>query len=146
MTARNDTSQAIVRATRLTLCADIIAALSLDAVTRRVGAGGPPLRHADQLAEMMNLDLTMAWTPTAEGFFSRLSKAQMATALREAGKSDQADIILKLKKTEAAIRTAKHLQGTGWLPAPMLPAPVVEDDNEPGLDEDCIADGPEDVE
>lgn len=108
-----------------------IAALSLDAVTRRVGAGGPALRNSDQLAEAMTLDLSQHWTPTAEGFFSRLSKAQMVTALREAGKPDQADIVLKLKKTEAAARTAKHLQGTGWLPAPLLPSPVIEEDDIP---------------
>ena len=122
----------------------LLAALSLDAVTRKVGGHSAALRHADQLAEVMALDLTQHWTPTAEGFFSRLSKAQMATALREAGVPEQADIVLKLGKAEAAARTAKHLQGTGWLPAPFLPAPAVEDDYDHDDDEDCIADEPED--
>jgi ParB family transcriptional regulator, chromosome partitioning protein len=96
-----------------------LAALSVDAVTRRESDGTPRIRHADQLAQALSLDMAEHWSPSADGFVARLSKAQMATALKEAGKPEQAEIVIKLGKVEAATRTAKHLAGTGWLPEPM---------------------------
>jgi hypothetical protein len=64
----------------------------------------------------VGFDLAQWWTPTARGYFSRVSKQQMTEAVTE-GKSDQAaENIAKLKKAEMAERSEALLADTGWLP------------------------------
>ncbi|HEV7276552.1 MAG TPA: ParB/RepB/Spo0J family partition protein [Devosiaceae bacterium] len=111
----------------------ILTAYSLNAVAgKNHGGRSPRLQHADQLADALSLDMHEHWTPDPETFFGRLSKAQMQSFLREADAHDQAALIGKYKKQEAARRTGKTLLGKGWLPDAFLVTPVAA----PGDDAD----------
>jgi ParB family chromosome partitioning protein len=72
--------------------------------------------QAEHLAAALKVDMSKWFTPTAENFFSKVSKASMAEALAEAGKPASADS-LKLKKAQLAALAETELTGTGWLPA-----------------------------
>jgi ParB family chromosome partitioning protein len=76
------------------------------------------LAHADRLADAIGLDMHQWWTPSVDGFFSRLPKATLAHAVRDAGKRGAKDIP-GMKKDVAARHTAQALAGTGWLPEPL---------------------------
>jgi ParB family chromosome partitioning protein len=76
------------------------------------------LAHADQLATALDLDMRQWWTPSVDGFFSRLPKATLVHAVRAAGKRGAKDIP-GMKKDVAARHTAQALAGTGWLPEPL---------------------------
>jgi ParB family chromosome partitioning protein len=75
------------------------------------------LRHADALARALDCDIAKWFTPTAENFFLRVSKAKIAEALTEAGKSPTADIS-KCKKAQLAALAETEIRGTNWLPGP----------------------------
>lgn len=79
---------------------------------RRPGAWA----HADRLAEAARLDMTTAWSPTAERYLSRVTKARILEAVRQARSEDAAERIAGLKKTEMAEAAEQLLAGTGWLP------------------------------
>jgi ParB family transcriptional regulator, chromosome partitioning protein len=72
---------------------------------------------ADRLAAATGLDLAQWWTPTAKGYFSRVSKAQIAEAVTEGVTAQAAAKIVSLKKAEMAECAEALLAGTGWLPA-----------------------------
>lgn len=81
------------------------------------------LRHYQVLQQAFlagNKGMTERWMPTAVGFVGRMSKKQMLKALTDAGKPDIAAEVAKLKKDEAAMKTAAELKDTGWLPAPLM--------------------------
>lgn len=87
-----------------------------EAYNRRPGA----LAHADVLAMALNLDMAaVGWTPTAEAYLSRVTKAQILEAVREAKGDDAADRIAGLKKPEMVTAAEELLHGTGWLPEPL---------------------------
>jgi len=94
--------------------------LTLNAVheanNRRPGA----LAHANILATALNLDMAaVGWTPTAEAYLSRVTKAQILEAVREAKCDDAADRIAGLKKPEMVTAAEELLEGSGWLPEPL---------------------------
>jgi ParB family chromosome partitioning protein len=91
--------------------------LAIDAVStsKSIGKEGA-LSHADALAQAIGLDMTNYWKPTAEGYLSRISKAQILIAVREATSPDQAQTCEAMKKPEMAARAEKLLAGTNWLP------------------------------
>ena len=70
----------------------------------------------DQLAAAAKLDLAQWWAPTAKGYFSRVSKAQIAEAVTEGVNAQAAANIASLKKVEMAERAEALLAATGWLP------------------------------
>ena len=74
--------------------------------------------QADHLAAALDVDMSKWFTPTAENFFSKVSKTSMAEALAEAGKPASADS-LKLKKAQLAALAETELKSTGWLPVPI---------------------------
>lgn len=87
-----------------------------EAYNRRPGA----LAHADILAMALTLDMAaVGWTPTAEAYLSRVTKAQILEAVREAKGDDAANRITGLKKPEMVTAAEELLHGTGWLPEPM---------------------------
>ncbi|MGI9072244.1 MAG: hypothetical protein ACR2JB_13245 [Bryobacteraceae bacterium] len=57
------------------------------------------LRHANALAIALDVDMTKWFMPTAENFFSKVSKARITAALIEAAKPPTAEMA-KLKKAE----------------------------------------------
>jgi hypothetical protein len=85
--------------------------------------------HIDRVATAAGLDLAQWWTPSAKGYFSLVSKAQIAEAVA-GGVNAQAAAIGGLKKAEMAERAEALLAGTGWLPCPAtcltatVPAPA----------------------
>lgn len=112
-----------------------LAALSIDAVqVKGDSPGSSRLTHADALAQALNLDMRQWWTPTAEGFYRRLSRTQLTQAVQEAGVLAECGNLAAMKKDEAARRTAKALAPTGWMPQPLRsPEAPVEAINEPSL-------------
>ena len=73
--------------------------------------------QTDRLAHAAGLDLAQWWVPTAKGYYSRISKAQIAEAVTEGVHAAAAANIANLKKGEMAERAEALLTGTGWLPA-----------------------------
>lgn len=78
------------------------------------------LVHADMLAEAVDLDMAAAgWTPTADTFLGRVTKARIVQAVAEAKGERAAESIAHLKKPDMAARAAVLLEGSGWLPEPL---------------------------
>jgi ParB family chromosome partitioning protein len=102
------------------------ASLTVNAVREPHQPRRDALRHADRLAATLALDMTAAgWTATADNYFSRVTKAQILDAVREARGEDTARLIEHMKKGDMAKEAARLLQGTGWLPQPLrTPGPA----------------------
>ena len=64
------------------------------------------------------MDMRDWFVPTADNFFGRISKDQIANALTEAGRPLGLQE-LKGKKDQLASIAAKDIQDTGWLPEPL---------------------------
>ena len=78
-------------------------------------AGDPRFAHADRLAATLALDPAKWFTPTAENYFGRISKAGILDALLQA-KGAIAPAWTKLKKADLAALAEREISGTGWLP------------------------------
>lgn len=81
--------------------------------------GNRRLTHAAALASTLNLDMQTWFTPTADNYFSRISKPQILEALREARGTAPAPAWEKLKKSELAALAAREIEGKNWLPEPL---------------------------
>jgi ParB family chromosome partitioning protein len=100
----------------LTFCA----AVMVNGVRRKPdSANNGRLRHADLLATALKLDIGEWFTPTAENYFSRVSKRQMLVAILEAKGQPAAPAWEKLKKPELAKEAERQVAGTGWQPKPL---------------------------
>jgi ParB family chromosome partitioning protein len=77
------------------------------------------LRHADDLAGALQLDMGQWFTPTASNFFAKISKQAMLAAIAEAKGTPCAPAWEKLKKPELAMLAERQTVGTGWLPKPV---------------------------
>lgn len=99
----------------LALCA----ALSLDAVIIPKRSDAGRLAHADALAKALAFDMAAWFQPTAENYFSRISKPQMLTDLQEAKGVPPAPAWSSLKKAELAVLAERETTGTGWMPKPL---------------------------
>ena len=97
----------------------VLAGYAVNAVSRNAASRGPT--HADQLAAAVDLDMAAHWTPLVEGFFGRLTKAQLAAQLTDAGKPEAAAFVAGAKKAEGAAHAQEALAGSGWLPEPLRP-------------------------
>jgi ParB family chromosome partitioning protein len=97
----------------------VCAALSVDAThTKAVGYPNQQrVKHADQLAETLRLDMSKHWTPTAESYFGRVSKKAICVAVAEAAGENVAFRIQDLKKPIMAIEAARLVANSGWVPA-----------------------------
>lgn len=97
---------------------------AVDAVKRKPDRpGSSRLAHGDRLAEALKIDMAACYTPTADGYFARVSRAQVLAAIDEA-KGGHGPALDKLKKSELAVRAEQLLAGTGWLPEPLRIAPA----------------------
>jgi ParB family chromosome partitioning protein len=74
------------------------------------------LVHAGQLAHAVALEMRAWFTPTAENYFSRVSKQHIFQALVEARGTPPAPAWEQLKKPELAARAEREIAPTGWLP------------------------------
>ena len=78
------------------------------------------LAHADRLARAVDLDMAaVGWTPTADTFLGRVTKARILQAVAEAKGERAAESIAHFKKPDMAARAAVLLEGSGWLPEPL---------------------------
>ena len=72
------------------------------------------LRAAERLAMSCGLNMAEWWKPTVSNYLSRVSKAKIVEALKEAGKELE---IAGKKKADLARDAEQLLQTTNWLPA-----------------------------
>jgi ParB family chromosome partitioning protein len=78
------------------------------------------IAHADRLAASLSLDIAATgWTPTADNFLGRVTKARIVQAVREAKSADIARRIEALKKGDMVQEAERLLVGTNWLPEPL---------------------------
>ena len=85
------------------------------ASTVSVLASGEDEVPAAALAQAVHLDMHDWWTPTAEGYFSHVSKAKSLEAV-QAFAPDHVTRLSRLKKAEIATEAERLAAGTGWLP------------------------------
>ncbi|WP_425645424.1 ParB N-terminal domain-containing protein [Agrobacterium leguminum] len=74
---------------------------------------------ADKLATVLALDMSQHWTPTVSSYLSRVTKAHILAAIREAAGNEAAERIATMKKQAMAENAEQLLAGSGWLP-PLL--------------------------
>lgn len=91
--------------------------LSVNAMhtTDRAWTGQEP---ADDLARTLSLDMGLYWSPTADSYFNRVSKARIEEAVAEGRPGDELRIAGG-KKADMAKAAEGLVQGTGWLPEPL---------------------------
>ena len=95
-------------------------ALSVNAVYEPWNRRPRALSHANRIAETVNLDVAAAgWSPTADNYFGRVTKARIVEAVREAKGETAAQLIENLKKNPMAVRAEELLAGSGWIPEPL---------------------------
>jgi ParB family transcriptional regulator, chromosome partitioning protein len=98
-------------------------ALSVNAVYEPWNRRPRALSHADRIAEAVRLDVAAAgWSPTADNYFGRVTKARIVEAVREAKGETAARLIEHLKKSAMAVRAEELLAGSGWIPEPLRTA------------------------
>ncbi|MGA0606582.1 ParB/RepB/Spo0J family partition protein [Phenylobacterium sp. VNQ135] len=102
------------------------AALGINAVRNPVDRRAGAWDHADKLATAAGLDMTRVWTPTAQSYFGRVTKARIVEAVAEGAGEAAAERLTGLKKSEMAEAAEQALAGTGWLPTLLRTAPAVE--------------------
>ena len=73
------------------------------------------LAHANALGRALRVNMNRWFAPTAENFFGRISKPQIAGALAAAGKPADSGK-LSLKKTQLAAAAETEVAGTAWPP------------------------------
>jgi hypothetical protein len=100
-----------------------------------MGAGGAKVSQiwigrgsSEKLASTLQLDMAHWFRPTAANYFSRIGKADILAALREA-KGATAPAWEKGRKADLAVLAKQHIAGTGWLPELLrgpAPAPATD--------------------
>ena len=96
------------------------ASLSVNAVIEPWNRRTRAIAHADQLARSIGFDMVDAgWTPTAENYLGRVTKARILQAVREAKGDQSAELIGHLKKAAMAREAERLMSGIGWLPEPL---------------------------
>ena len=95
------------------LCAGLSVNAMHSAYDRRPAEVMP---HADQLAQLVGLDMTRDWRPTATNYFSRVTKGKILAAVREAKGEDKAQLLDHLKKADMAREAERLMADSGWLP------------------------------
>lgn len=107
----------------------VVTAANLNAVVARHHTGKERIAHADVVAAAVGLDMRLWWTPDA-GFLSRLSKADIAGVMREAGCPEEAaKAVERAPKPEGVLQAEKELDGEGWLPAVLRASVKVESES-----------------
>ncbi|HEY8604516.1 ParB/RepB/Spo0J family partition protein [Tsuneonella suprasediminis] len=74
------------------------------------------LQTADRLASALSLDMAKSWTPTADSYLGRVTKAHILEAVSEGVSEEAARRIADMKKQDMAQAAEQLLAGTGWLP------------------------------
>jgi ParB family transcriptional regulator, chromosome partitioning protein len=99
-----------------------LVASTIDAGTEDWSQRGQ-LSLAAQTARAAEVNMSDYWTPDAESYFGRITKAQIAQAVREAeGTTRPFDA--DGKKADIAAAATRRVAGTGWLPGILRVPPV----------------------
>jgi ParB family chromosome partitioning protein len=100
------------------------------------------------LAQTVGLDMRAWWTPTAEGYFSHVSKAVILEAVQQFAPSHVARLA-KLKKADIASEAERLAVGTGWMPAMFKSedrTSAAQDDAQQESPQDAMDDTPEEAQ
>lgn len=90
----------------------VVTAASLNAV----GTGPQAAELAGDIAKAVELDMGAWWTP-GQAFLSRIAKADIASAMSEAGCSEDAVAAVdRGAKAEVVAMAEREMEGKGWLP------------------------------
>lgn len=73
----------------------------------------------DVLARTAGTDIAAWWKPTAESYFTHVSKDVITQAVTNGADRETAASIMKMKKGEAAAAAESAFADSGWLPAPI---------------------------
>lgn len=121
-------------------------AMTVNAVYEPYNRKPRALAHADTLASAVGLDMTKAgWSPTADNYLARVTKARILEAVREAKGDEAADRIAGFKKPAMVEAAENLLDGAGWLPEPLRTPKPAEDGADP--DSELVNhDGVDDIE
>lgn len=92
---------------------------------RRSSAYGSETKHLDRLADVVGLDMSKWWTPTAQSYLSHVSKERIAAVVTDAVGAEQAQPLLAMKKAQAAAAAEQLLDGEGWVPELMRGQPLL---------------------
>lgn len=101
----------------------VIAAHSVDAVVSKTQPQTEAqLGHAEALGKAIDLDLASWYRPDASGYFERIGKPAILSAIEEATGKKAAPAWSKMTRAELAKKAAKLIAPTKWLPAPLRSA------------------------
>lgn len=114
----------------------LCAGLSVNAMHTPYDRRPEALPHADRLAQLVRLDMTRDWTPTAANYFSRVTKGKILAAVREAKGEDTARLLDSLRKADMAREAERLMADSGWLPE-LLRTPGLDADA-PGEDRPAL--------
>ena len=110
-------------------------AMTVNAVYEPYNRKPRALAHADTLAAAVGLDMTKAgWSPTADSYLSRVTKARILEAVREAKGDEATDRIAGFKKPAMVEAAEELLANTGWLPEPLRTPKPADDDADPNFE------------
>lgn len=91
--------------------------LSLNAANEKFNRRPQARSHADVLAATLQFDMVSAgWTPSAQNYFSRVTKARIVEAVREGKGERDAYLMAHLPKGEMVTEAERLMANTGWLP------------------------------
>jgi ParB family chromosome partitioning protein len=117
-----------------------VAASTVNVVIQKYEHRNSQVAHSHVLAAALDYDIRTDWTPTAENYFSRVTKGRMLADVTEALDERTADLMSHMKKAGMALEAQRFVSGTGWLPAPMRSETAAE---EPEDDIDAEGELPE---
>ncbi|MDH2051253.1 MULTISPECIES: ParB/RepB/Spo0J family partition protein [Achromobacter] len=105
---------------------ELLAVLTSISIYRRQSHSyGAEPRHLDRLGEVVGLDMSMWWKPTAQSYLAHVSKDRIAAVVTDAVGAEQAKPLLAMKKAQAATAAEQLLDGKGWVPELMRGKPLL---------------------
>lgn len=73
----------------------------------------------NSLSDLLKLDMTKYWKPSADLYFNHIAKDNILSAVREVKGLEVADALKKLRKSDLAQAAEKRLENSDWLPKPL---------------------------
>lgn len=104
---------------------DLLAVLTSVSIYRRQShSHGAEPKHLDRLGEVVGLEMSKWWKPTAQSYLAHVSKDRIAAVVTDAVDAEQAKPLLAMKKAQAAAAAEQLLKGKGWVPELMRAQPL----------------------
>ncbi|MCS3509282.1 ParB/RepB/Spo0J family partition protein [Achromobacter sp. JUb104] len=102
---------------------------------RKSNSYGEEPRHLDRLGELVGVDMSKWWKPTAQSYLAHVSKDRIAGVVTDAVGAEQAKPLLAMKKAQAAAAAEQLLDGRGWVPELMRGKPLLTNSEPESKDE-----------